>query len=302
MASDPQNLAIQTRSDVYPGIDVLNNPALKECSRGKVVLITGASRGIGEATATAFALSGAKALFLCARTASALVAVKEKLLDKVPSVEVEFAVMDVTRPEDVERAVQRCVREFGRLDVVISNAGARGIKCHISLADPKAWWDSFGPNLCGNYLIYRYTVHELAKAGGGHIIFVSSIGSHYHVPEISDYVVAKHALNRLAERIAVEHEQDNIKSIAIHPGGIKTELTKDAPPAVAVHLVDDVNLPAYSIVRLCSGSEDWLSGRYFSVNWDLDELNSDKFKTRILEEDSLKTRLRVPAELAGGRG
>ncbi|KAJ7142670.1 hypothetical protein C8R44DRAFT_726004 [Mycena epipterygia] len=110
------------------------------------------------------------------------------------------------------------------------------------------------------------------------------------MPFASSYVVSKHALNRLNEYIHAEHPE--VKTFSLNPGAIKTSMAENNPEA-GPWLIDTLQLPAAACLRLTSGSEDWLTGRYVSANWNLDEVESD-WKTRIIGQEALVNRLHIP--------
>lgn len=131
--SPAENLAVTHQHKIYDGIspDRYANSAL-----GKVVFITGASGegGIGETAALAFATAGAK-IFIVARRAAGLERAKSVIMDAVPNAEVQTHVVDVVRDTDVKDAVKACIDRFGKIDVVISNAGRSPPWSHSSCFD-----------------------------------------------------------------------------------------------------------------------------------------------------------------------
>lgn len=135
------------------------------------------------------------------------------------------------------------------------------------------------------------------------------------MPFASSYVLSKHAVNRLVEYIKTENP--NVKTFSMNPGAIKTDMADNNPEA-APWLIDTLQLPAATALRVTSGKEDWLNGksvsifpslsavrmhcddsfadctsRYLSANWNLDEVEQ-KWKEKILAEDALVNRLHVP--------
>ncbi|KZT53707.1 short-chain dehydrogenase/reductase SDR [Calocera cornea HHB12733] len=292
MPTPPEDLPVTHHHDIYPGIA----PSRFAGSlKGKVVFITGASRGIGEATAVAFAQSGAS-LFLASRKRATLDGVKDSILKAVSDTKVGTRVTDVVDHKSVRAAIEACVKEFGRLDVVVSNAGTMenfGQSTYTAMAehDPDGWWQIWEVNVKGSFNVAHYALPELGKTKG-YFIFLSSIGAQRRDHGASSYPTGKHAVNRIAEFAAIE--TPGVKVFAVHPGAVKTELSKAGGPWLAKILIDDVQLPAWTMVRLVQGTDDYLSGRYVSVNWDLDEVH-DQWKEAIVEEDALKNRLALPS-------
>ncbi|KZS96619.1 NAD-P-binding protein, partial [Sistotremastrum niveocremeum HHB9708] len=282
--------------DVYPGIDI--NGALKEGARGKVVLITGSSKGIGAETARKYAQAGAKGLILAARTISNLEALKNEILqnksrrpsDFHPELQVELCETDVTLVAQVQETVKKGIEAFGRLDVVICNAGYMTSWIPIVEHDPETWWKTW---VRGTFNVAHSTLPHLVKSKG-HIVVITSVGAQMRIPGGSAYMNGKHALNRFAEFINAEYGEQGVKSFALHPGCMMTELASCSPQFVAMVdagaiEIDEIALPASVLLRLTSGTEDWLSGRYVSANWDLDDVN--KHKDKIIAEELLINKL-----------
>lgn len=292
--------AFAARHARYAAIDP--RLGLKHGAAGKVVFLTGASRGIGQATAAAFAEAGAAAVYLTARTEAALRLTKDKVIAANPQTRCAYEVCDVTRDADVRAAVENCVSLFGRIDVADANAGSLDPWGKIGESDPESWWKTWEVNVRGAYHVLRHTLPHLvaaakdhaAKGGSsGHLILMSSVGAQLLTPGASDYQASKHAINRLCEFVNLDHGDDGVKCFAVHPGGVATALAKTMPHAMHAHLVDPPELAAGFIVWLCAGRADWARGRYLSSNWDVDALAANA--ERIVRDDLLVNRLRVKA-------
>ena len=295
-----QFLELTTHNDRYDAIDP--HTQLKNSAAGKVVFIAGASRGIGQATAVAFAEAGAKALYLTARSGAALQDTQKRVLAANPDTQCALAVCDVTQAQQVEAAAAECAARFGGIDIADANAGFLGPWVKIGESDPEGWWRNWQVNLQGTYHVIRYTLPHLIKSAdkwaakdqsGGHLILLSSVGAQVVMPGASDYQTSKHAINRLCEFVQSDHGDDGIKCFAMHPGGVATELGHNMPEAMHEHLVDDPRLAASFAVWLCSGKADWAKGRYLSANWDVGELCARK--DAIVQGDLLVNRLRASA-------
>ncbi len=293
-----QFLNLTTRHANYEAIDP--KVALKNSAKDKVVFISGASRGIGQATAIAFAQAGAAAVYLTARSKDALEETKNLVPQANPQSQCAFSICDVTIAAQVEAAVQDCVTRFGGIDVADANAGFLGPWTKIGQSDPDGWWHNWEVNVRGAYHVVRFSLPHLIVSAkkraaegrsGGHLIVLSSIGAQLLMPGASDYQTSKHAINRLCEFVHLDHGDEGIKCFALHPGGVSTELGLNMPQAMHAYLVDNVDLPASFAVWLCSGNADWAKGRYLSANWDVTELLS--LKDSILEKDWLVNRMRA---------
>ena len=282
----------------YDAIDPQS--ALKDSAAGKVIFIAGASRGIGQATAKAFAEAGARAVYLTARSSEALETTQSMVKTANPNTQCAYSVCDVTKASQVAAAIEDCVTRFGGIDVADANAGYLGPWVKIGESDPEGWWRNWEVNVQGSYHVVRFALPYLIKSAkafekdgrsGGHLILLSSIGAQFVMPGASDYQTSKHAINRLCEFVQNDHDEDGIKCFAIHPGGVATDLGHNMPEHMHEYLVDDPDLAATFSVWLCSGKADWAKGRYLSANWDVRELMA--MKTEILQNDLLVNRLRA---------
>lgn len=293
-----QFLDLKSHHARYNAIDPQST--LKDSASGKVVFIAGASKGIGQATAVAFAEAGAKAVYLTARSEDALQETKARVHAANPATQCALSVCDVTDAGQVQQAVDDCVAQFGALDIADANAGFLGPWVKIGESDPAGWWRNWQVNIQGTYHVIRYTLPHLINSAksqaakgrsGGHLILVSSIGAQFVMPGASDYQTSKHAINRLCEFVQSDHDADGIKCFAMHPGGVATDIGHSMPDHMHEYLIDDPNLAASFAVWLCSGQADWAKGRYLSANWDVTALAD--LKDDILANDLLVNRLRA---------
>jgi NAD(P)-dependent dehydrogenase (short-subunit alcohol dehydrogenase family) len=289
---------IAEHHDVYPAIDT--GAALKGSASGKVVFLSGASQGIGQATAVAFARAGAAAIYITARSESALQETQSKVLAANPATKCAYRICDVTDGKQVKAAIDDCVAKFGGIDVADANAGYLGKWVKIAESDPKSWWQSWEINVKGSYHLIREAVphliesakkHSAVGKSGGHLVLISSVGAQFLTPGASDYQASKHAINRLCEFVHVDHGADGVKCFAVHPGGVATSLAKNMPEAMHEHLVDTPELAAGFITWLSSGNADWAAGRYLSSTWDVTELG--QLRESILSNDLMVNRLRA---------
>ena len=158
--------------------------------------MTGASKGIGKAIALAFSQSGVRGLVLLAR--SDLSAVKAECLAAQRSgrsLEVLTAQVDVAKNEEVVAAVKTVEETFGRLDVVINNAGYLAKYSSITDSDPEDWWTTWNINIRGTYHVVRAALPLLIKCDGDKtVINVSSMGGNVIFPRYSSYGVSCHCV------------------------------------------------------------------------------------------------------------
>ncbi len=295
---ETQFLNLKNHHTQYSDIDPKST--LKGSAYGKTIFLSGASRGIGQATAVAFAQAGAKAIYITARSEKALKESETKIVEANSETQCAYMVCDVTDAHQVKAAIDDCATKFGSIDVADANAGYLDKWRKIGESDITSWWKSWEVNLKGTYHVVRYAIPHLIESArkhsakgstGGHLILISSIGAQLLMTGASDYQTSKHAINRLCEFINHDHGEDGIKCYAIHPGGVPTTLAKKMPEEIHSFLVDEPELAAGFIVWLCSGKADWATGRYLSSNWDVNELL--QMKDEIIKDDLLVNRLRT---------
>jgi NAD(P)-dependent dehydrogenase (short-subunit alcohol dehydrogenase family) len=186
---------------------------------GKVVLITGASSGIGKAAAILFAQMGAK-IGLLGRDAKEL----EEAVREVPG-ESLVLVADVSCPADMERSIEQLVEHFGRLDVAIANAGINGVWAPLESLETAEWNETIGVNLTGAFLTMKYAVPHLRKTRGNVIINASINGTRvFSNCGATAYACSKAAQVTLTKMAALELAGDGIRVNVVCPGSIATPI------------------------------------------------------------------------------
>ncbi|KAI0055782.1 NAD-P-binding protein [Artomyces pyxidatus] len=272
---------------VYPLIDPAPHFSAKTFA-SKVVLVTGASRGIGLSIAQHFARAGSS-LALVARNHALLESVKAGIEADVPGAQVLTFALDVRDTAQVEAAVAGTVKHFGRLDVLVANAGVgRGFGTRLAEVDPNLWWDTIEINLRGVYNFVHFAVPHLRKSSG-YLIAISSAAGHVRVPTVSDYAISKHALDRLVEFVPIEYPE--VTSFAVHPGSVATDMTANSTTPISFDT--KIELSAATLLHLAAGKADWLNGRYVSAQWDLGEVEQ-KHKAAIVAKNALVQKLALP--------
>lgn len=189
---------------------------------GKVALITGASRGIGRAVAEAYADAGA-ALALCARTAGELEEAAAALARG--GARVVALPADVSDPARIERFVGEALHTFGRVDVLVNNAGIPGPHVPLAEVDPADWAAVLAVNLTGPFLCTRAVVPAMRRQGGGSIINVSSWLGRNAMESWGAYGAAKWGLEGLTLYLAQELKRDRIRVNSLSPGMVATRMT-----------------------------------------------------------------------------
>ncbi|KAI0064178.1 NAD-P-binding protein [Artomyces pyxidatus] len=279
---------ITERHDVYPTIDPKQFIDAQTYA-GTVVLITGASRGIGLETALQYARAGAS-LVLVSRKQATLDDSKAAVLAELPNAKVITYAADVKDVKGAEAAVKIAVDTFGKLDILVANAGyMRTFGQPFASKDPNGWWEVQEVNVRGVYNYIHFAVPELLKTKG-QIIVVGSGVAQLRIPTLSDYCLSKHSLGRLVEFVALEYP--DIKIFNVHPGVVETQLNIEA--AAPITPVDTVALPAATFLYLTAGKADYLSGRYVAAPWDLGVLES-QWKDKIVKQNGLVSKLSIPA-------
>ncbi len=206
---------------------------------GKVALVTGAGRGIGEAIARAFAQEGA-AVVIAERDAAS----GQAVADAIGGL---FVACDVAEPGAAGRAVAAACTRFGRLDVLVNNAGINVFHEPLATSDDE-WRRCFAVDLDGAWQMAKAALPELLHAGGGAIVNIASSHAFSIIPGCFPYPVVKHGLLGLTRALGIEYAARNIRVNAIAPGYIETQIAVDywasfADPAVERQRICDLHPP-----------------------------------------------------------
>lgn len=189
--------------------------------KDKVVLVTGASSGIGKAAALEYARRGAQVIGAASSTGEELQqeAEKEKL-------EIEFYQADVSSEENVESLINHIAEKYGRLDIAFNNAGISGVHAPIVNAEKKDWDRIISVNLTSNFLLMRAEVRLMLKKGNsGSIVNTSSIGGLTGASNLAAYAASKSGLIGLSKVVAMEYARLGIRVNVVVPGYTITPMT-----------------------------------------------------------------------------
>lgn len=238
--------------------------------RGKVAVVTGAAKGIGRATAELFAREGARLVVTDVDEAGL-----SQLVEKLAGSEVEAVVGDVSVVEDARRMIGMAVESFGRIDVLVANAGVIPLN-NIVDATPEDWDHVMAVDGRGMFLTCKFAVEEMLDQAepGGSIVCLSSISGLAGQAEQSTYGPAKFVASGITKHLAVEWAARGIRVNAVAPGTIATEAVADLPeeykaPMKEAHPIGRLGEPsevANAILFLASDEASFVTGAILPVD------------------------------------
>jgi 3-oxoacyl-[acyl-carrier protein] reductase len=247
--------------------------------QSKVAIITGAGRGIGRSIAIEFVREGAK-LGIVSRTKSELTTTAE-YLRKIGGEVLEFNA-DISNSDNVRNFVDKTQQQFGRIDVLVNNAGILGPAGPMDGIDVDKWVQAIKINLIGTFLCCRYALQLMVRRKSGKIVNLSGAGAPLPYPMYSAYSTSKIGVLGLTQTLAEETKEHNIQVNAIAPGAVDTRLQDEIlaagslAGAKALTKANEVKKKggaspeevARLAVFLASESSDRLTGRLISAVWD----------------------------------
>jgi 3-oxoacyl-[acyl-carrier protein] reductase len=192
---------------------------------GKVAIVTGAGSGIGQGIALALADQGVS-LVICGRRGEPL-EVTARLVEGAGG-RVTAIQADISKTEDVQRVVKAALDAFGRLDILINNAGISGGDSIHKMTDDD-WGQVMTINLRGAFRMAREVLGIFRSQQSGHIVNISSESGLEYYPGDGSYGLSKHALNDLGEYIQRENQELNVRVNTICPGMVVSEMTENSP-------------------------------------------------------------------------
>ena len=169
---------------------------------------------------------------------------------------------DQTDEVQVDKAAAKVKEKFGRLDILINNAGYLETWKPVAESEVQDWWRSFEVNVKGVYLMDRAFIPLLLVGGDKTIITVSSFGAIAVEPTASGYQTAKQAQIRLNNFLVAEYGAQGLLAYSAHPGGVVTDLAKGMPEEQYKWLQDSPELAADTFVFLTQEKRDWSVGNY----------------------------------------
>jgi NAD(P)-dependent dehydrogenase (short-subunit alcohol dehydrogenase family) len=241
---------------------------------GKVALVTGAARGIGRASALAFAREGARVVVADARVREGRQTVQAITRRGGEAV---FVRTDVGQSRDVRRLIGQTIACYGRLDFAHNNAGIEGAPGLTADCSDANWERVIRTNLKGVWLCMKHEIPRMLKQGGGSIVNTASIAGLVGLKAFPAYVASKHGIIGLTKAAALEYAGGNLRINAVCPGPIATAMIqrqtggrpeaearlKAANPSGRMGQPEEV---AAAVVWLCSGASSFVTGHALTVD------------------------------------
>jgi NAD(P)-dependent dehydrogenase (short-subunit alcohol dehydrogenase family) len=326
MSIASRNQTINWCPPIHHEITPTSDPSTVKLPSGFVVLILGASRGIGRATAVAYAKAGASSIIITGRDQTTLrVAEQEvQIAAKVKEADVTTVVCDVCKDENLKALAEGVHKKYGKLDALIINAGVANDL--VKTASGSMDWPKDIPSLDLVDFDHVFSVNFFAGVAALHyllpsleaasptspkaVVWVTSSSIHHVDPKLMamGYSLSKYTAARFVEYVHHAHYAKGVTAFGIQPGSVMTDMGKNDLPegkgwekskelSCTIHalanfsavLIDDVNLGGGLCVWLSKERREWLSGRWIDARWDLEELG--RRRERIVAEDLLKFRM-----------
>jgi NAD(P)-dependent dehydrogenase (short-subunit alcohol dehydrogenase family) len=245
---------------------------------GKVAIVTGATGGIGEATAKLFLQLGAKVM-LVARSADKLA---DTLARLKPEGDVAGSIAEAADERAFAAAVAATIDQFGGLDILIANAGTEGSLKPIETLSVEEFEDTMRTNVTGVWLSMKHCVAPLKARGGGSIVALSSIAGCIGFPAMAPYIASKHAVYGLVKTAALELGPSNIRVNAVGPGPIdnrmidslQNQLAPDDPGALRSGIEAGIAMRRYGtneevaqlLAFLASDASSYCNGSIYMID------------------------------------
>jgi NAD(P)-dependent dehydrogenase (short-subunit alcohol dehydrogenase family) len=214
----------------------------------RIALVTGASRGIGRATALSLAKAGAHVVAL-ARTVGGL----EELDDEIGAAggSATLVPLDLKDTDGIARLAAALQERYGRLDILIGNAGLLGVLSPLSHVEPQVWEEVMAVNVTANWHLIRWMEPLLQRSDAGRAVFVTSGAARKATAYWGVYAVSKAALEVMARTWAAEHASDPLRVNLFNPGPTRTRMRAQAMPGEDPQSLPAPDDAAAAIVALC---------------------------------------------------
>jgi len=211
----------------------------------KVVVVTGASMGIGEAIAKIFSEHGARVVLLSRDVGRAELA-RERLGRPDRTLAMSC---DVRHREEIDRVISLTVHHFGRIDIWVNNAG-HGLIDSVSQMDMAACRDLFETNLFGTISAMQAMIPLMKQQGSGTIINISSVAGHVPLPYSAAYSGSKFAMNAMGKAARIELRKRNINVLTVCPGYVRTDFSANAVRGSELKKVRPSTVPGITVERV----------------------------------------------------
>lgn len=240
---------------------------------GKVALVTGGSRGIGESIAMALAQRGAR-VAICGRKQENLDRAAERF--KEMGLAVAGKVANVGHQGQVAKLLEMVEETFGRLDILVNNVGMNILTPSVVEAEEALWDKIIHTNLGGTFLVTKAAVRLMKKSGGGKIVNISSIAARKAAPGMGIYCVAKAGVDMLTRVLAVELAKGNIQVNGVAPCMVKTPfskpfwssegLLKQITQTIPMGRIAETGDVVGAVLFLASGFSNFMTGEVLNVD------------------------------------
>ncbi|OGE53604.1 hypothetical protein PENARI_c007G07335 [Penicillium arizonense] len=267
-----------THTATYAGINP-TQPGLS--TAGKVVLITGASGGIGRATASSFAASGPRALILLGRRAEALAETAAIVRGSHPEVTVQTHEAELCDASSVRDIMNKVAAEFGGIDILIHCAGVLAPVVPLLEADPATFLDGYKTTVVGSLVTAQAVVlanKTVSPNEDKPITFINLTTAGIIFPPfpgMGAYVSSKMAAVKVLQSFAVENPQVRLHNV--HPGFLETAMSAKLSESIKLPFAfDEISLPADFLVWIVSPEAEFLKNKIVFSAWDVDELKARK--------------------------
>lgn len=241
--------------------------------KDKVALVTGATSGIGKATALALGVAGAKVVFSGRREPEGRATEAEL---REAGVDCLFVQSDVSNEAEVKTLVQTTVDQFGKLDCAFNNAGIDPSVKPLHEQSIEEFDKLMSINVRGVFLCMKYEIEQMLSQGAGVIVNNSSMGGLIAVPGVSPYIASKHAVMGLTRAAALDYAKQGIRINAVNPGLIVTAMmdrldptstqSPDSAPTVPMGRMGTPEEVAQTVVFLCSDAASYITGQALVID------------------------------------
>ncbi len=242
-----------------------------------IALITGRATGIGKETAKQLAAKGATVIITGRRQSEGDKAIQEIRASASPTGQASFVRNDVNDEEAVRGLIADIVRQHGRLDMAVNNAGISNENKTLDQSDSAAFRAMLDTNVLGLYYCMKHEIRQMLNQGGGAIVNLASIAGLNGIPWAPAYAATKHAVVGLTRSSALDHAKQGIRINAVAPGAIRTDLIAgqiqlgqyDEKMISAMHPMDRMGEPveiARGICWLLSDEASFVTGHVLNID------------------------------------